>query len=106
MYINFDTNKATLKEDGLAIVNEIAKLLKLDPTLKISINGYTDNTGSKEHNLKLSKERAVKVAKTLIELGIPSGQLRAKGYGQNSPIVDNNTEEGRAKNRRVELVKI
>ncbi len=105
LHINFDTDKATLKPDGMDAVSEIVKVLTSDPTLKIAINGYTDNSGSKEHNLKLSEERASTVKSEIIKAGIAAERLTSKGFGQGNPIADNGTEEGKAQNRRVELVK-
>ncbi len=105
LYINFDTDKSTLKADGKEAVAEIAKTMDADKDLKISINGYTDNTGSAEHNLKLSQARAETVKEELVRSGIAADRLSAKGYGQETPIADNSTEEGKAQNRRVELVK-
>ena len=105
LQINFDTNKATLKPDGVTAVNEIVKVLKNLPNIKIEINGYTDNTGSKERNQKLSEERASTVKNEIVRAGIAANRLKAKGYGQDNPIADNGSEEGRAQNRRVELIK-
>lgn len=106
LHINFDTDKATLKPDGMDAVSEIVKVLTSDPTLKIAINGYTDNSGSKEHNLKLSEERASAVKSEIIKAGITAERLTSKGFGQENPIADNGAEEGKAQNRRVELVKL
>lgn len=105
LYINFDTNKATLKPEGIDAVNEIVKVLKNVSDMEIEINGYTDNTGNIKSNVKLSKERALTVKNQIIKAGIEPKRLRSNGYGQNNPIADNNTEEGKAKNRRVELVR-
>lgn len=105
LYINFDTDKSTLKSDGKDAVNEIFKVLSADKTLQISINGYTDNTGNATHNQKLSEDRAKTVMKALVDAGIQSSRLTAQGFGAENPIADNNTEDGKAKNRRVELVK-
>ncbi len=105
LYINFDTNKWDLKEDGLATVREIAAMLKSAPTLKLSIEGHTDNVGTPATNKVLAENRAKSVLKAIVEGGIPAGRLAAVGLGQETPIADNRTEEGRAKNRRVELVK-
>ena len=105
LYINFDTDKATLKADGKEAVAEIAKALNADKTMKIAINGYTDNTGDATHNLDLSKQRAKTVKTELEKSGIDSKRLVSEGFGQNNPIADNNSEEGKAQNRRVELVK-
>lgn len=106
LHINFDTDKATLKPDGSQVVSEIAKALESDKNLKISINGYTDGSGDKAHNLKLSEERAGTVKSELVKAGIEAQRLSSKGFGQDNPISDNTTEEGKALNRRVELVKI
>lgn len=105
LHINFDTDKATLKTDGINAVNEIVKVLIADKDLNIAINGYTDNLGVKEHNQKLSENRAVTVKNEIIKAGIASKRMTSKGYGQDNPIADNNTEDGKTKNRRVELLK-
>ncbi|WP_428742042.1 OmpA family protein [Tenacibaculum sp.] len=106
LHINFDTDKATLKPDGISAVNEIVTVLKNLPDMKIEINGYTDNTGNEGHNLKLSEERASTVKNEIIIAGIDQNRLISHGYGQNNPIADNSSEEGKAQNRRVELIKI
>ena len=105
LHINFDTDKATLQTDGKEAVAEIAKALTADKSLNITINGYSDNTGDENHNLNLSKERAETVKAELIKSGIEAKRLTSEGFGQNNPIADNNSEEGKAQNRRVELVK-
>ena len=107
LYINFDTDKATLKPEGKQVADEIANLLNENTGLKISIEGYTDNTGLANRNVELSKERAQSVMKYLIEKGaINPSRLKAAGYGAEKPISPNDSEENKAKNRRVELVKI
>ena len=106
LYINFDTNKATIKTESEPIVEEIYTLLKDNADFKVSINGYTDNVGSADHNKKLSEARAQSVVGALIQKGISSNRLQAKGFGQDDPVADNRTDEGKAKNRRVEIVKI
>ena len=106
LHINFDTDKATLKTDGQEVVSEIVKVLKEDPSLKIAINGYTDNSGDKAHNQSLSENRASSVKAEITGAGIAPDRLTSKGFGQDNPIADNSTEEGKAQNRRVELVKI
>ena len=105
LHINFDTDKATLKADGKEAVAEITKALMTDKGLKIAINGYTDNTGDETHNLSLSRQRAKTVKTELEKSGIEANRLVSEGFGQNNPIADNNSEEGKAQNRRVELVK-
>ncbi len=104
--IHFDTAKATIKADSEAQVDEIASLLKANPKLKLSVEGHTDNTGTPEGNRKLSDARAASVKAALVAKGIEAPRLQSKGFGQDKPVADNRTEEGRAKNRRVELVKL
>lgn len=105
LYINFDTGKATIKPDSLATVEEVVKMLKAAPDLKLEVGGHTDNVGKPEANQKLSEARAQSVMKALTERGIAVTRLTAKGYGDTRPTADNRNEEGRAKNRRVELTK-
>lgn len=105
LYINFDTDKAVLRPDGEQAVGEILKLLKGDPKLALTIEGHTDNTGTPAHNTALSQKRAEAVVQTLVKDGIDKSRLRAVGYGATKPLADNADEAGRAKNRRVELVK-
>ncbi|HJR73116.1 MAG TPA: OmpA family protein [Luteimonas sp.] len=105
LYINFDTDKATLRPDAAPVVDEIAKLLQADPALKLSIDGHTDATGTAERNRTLSKERAEAVRAALLAKSIAAERLSAQGFGPDKPLADNGSEEGRAKNRRVELVK-
>ena len=105
LHINFDTDKASLQADGSLIVDEIAKLLKTNAALKLSIEGHTDNTGSAEHNLALSKDRAVAVRDKLVALGIESARLKTAGFGSDKAVATNDTEANKARNRRVELVK-
>ncbi len=105
LYINFETNKWELKEDGLVTVGEIVAMLKAAPALKLSIEGHTDNIGTPAANKVLAENRAQSVMKSVLAGGIAPGRLTAVGFGQENPIADNRTEDGRAKNRRVELVK-
>jgi OOP family OmpA-OmpF porin len=106
LYINFDVDKATLRPDAQPVVAEIGKLLGGDPALKLSIEGHTDNTGTAAHNQELSTARARSVLGALVGLGIDPARLQSKGFGQDKPLADNGSEDGRAKNRRVELVKL
>jgi OOP family OmpA-OmpF porin len=105
LYINFDTGKADLKQDGIATVKEIATLLKSNPALQLSVEGHTDNVGDAAANKKLSEARAKSVTAAIVAGGVAAARLSATGFGQEKPVADNRTEEGRAKNRRVELVK-
>jgi OOP family OmpA-OmpF porin len=106
LHINFDTDKATLKPDGEKIVAEIYTLLEDNERLHIAIEGHTDATGSSERNEQLSSERANTVMYALAGKGIAIKRLQAKGFGSTKPIFPDNSEENKAKNRRVELVKM
>jgi len=103
--IHFDTGKATIQPDSENILGEIAKLLQQNPDLKLRVEGHTDNQGSAAANQALSEKRAQAVVVWLTAHGVPAAHLTAKGLGQTQPVADNSSEEGRAKNRRVELVK-
>lgn len=104
--ILFDTGKSDIKPESAQALTEIAKLLKSDAALKLYVVGHTDNVGSVESNLKLSDQRAQAVLKALVaQHGIAAARLRAFGSAQFAPVAANDTEEGRAKNRRVDLVK-
>jgi len=104
--INFDTGKSTIKPESAQAIGEIAKLLEADPGLKIHVVGHTDNVGDVDSNIKLSQDRAEAVLQALVrDHGIAPARLRSYGCGQFAPVATNDTEEGRAKNRRVELVK-
>ncbi len=105
LYINFDTGKALIKPQSLPIIAQVVALLKENPSLKLGIEGHTDNVGEAVFNKALSQERAEAVMAALVERGIASGRLSATGRGQEVPLADNRSEEGRAKNRRVEIVK-
>ncbi|MDO4947200.1 OmpA family protein [Fibrobacter sp. UWH1] len=102
--ILFDVNKATLKSDLKTSLAKVAGILSVYQQFNVSIEGNTDNTGSEEHNMKLSQQRADNVMNFLVEQGIEAGRLTAKGLGMSMPIADNSTKEGRQKNRRVDLV--
>lgn len=101
--IFFDTNEAILKEESLTELDNLIALLKENKSLKILIKGYTDNVGQPQNNLTLSNKRAKAVVDYLIEKGIEKIRLTYKGFGETQPMAENNTEEGRAKNRRTEL---
>lgn len=103
--IHFDTGKATIKPESRKIVGEIAALLKTNPGLKVSIEGHTDNTGTPEGNKALSEARAKAVVEAVVGQGVEAARMSAVGWGQDKPVEENATEEGRARNRRVEVVK-
>jgi outer membrane protein OmpA-like peptidoglycan-associated protein len=104
--ITFDIGKSTIKPESMGEINRIVTLMKENSDLKFSVEGHTDNTGSAASNQTLSEARAKAIVDKLVELGISRDRLTSAGKGQISPIVDNNSDEGRAKNRRVEFVKI
>ncbi len=89
-----------------ATVAEVVTLLQQNPTLRLGVHGHTDDVGTALHNQQLSEGRAQAVVATLSQAGIAASRLQAAGFGQTKPLADNNTEENRAKNRRVELVKL
>lgn len=103
--IHFDTGKATIKPESEKIVGEIAALLRDNSDLKVSIEGHTDNTGTPAGNKTLSGERAKAVLAAVTAQGVEAARMSSVGWGQDKPVADNATEEGRAKNRRVEIVK-
>ena len=103
--ITFDVGKATIKPESMGEINRIVQLMTENPDLKFSVEGHTDSTGNATSNQTLSEQRSQAIVAKLVELGIAQDRLTAVGKGQNSPIADNNTDEGRAKNRRVEFVK-
>lgn len=106
LYINFETGKSDIQSESQKIIDQIAEMLTTNLSLKISVEGHTDNVGTPTANKTLSENRAKAVMNTLIAKGIDKFRLSAKGWGQDKPILDNNTEEGKAKNRRVEIVKM
>jgi outer membrane protein OmpA-like peptidoglycan-associated protein len=105
LYVNFDFNKSTLKPDAKPMLAQVVKLMSDEPELKLSVEGDTDNIGTDEYNLKLSADRAASVVAALIAEGVAADRVTPSGAGASSPIADNATPEGRAKNRRVELTK-
>ncbi len=105
LYINFDTGKADIKPESEGIVDQIALLLKDNPDLQVSIEGHTDNVGDPKANKTLSERRAKAVAAAVTAKGVEAGRMTTVGWGQEKPVADNRSEDGRAKNRRVEIVK-
>lgn len=103
--ITFDIGKANIKPESMTEINRIAQLMKDNGDLKFEVQGHTDNTGTVAGNQKLSEQRAQAIVNKLVEMGIEANRLSAKGMGQSAPLADNSTDEGRAKNRRVEFVK-
>ncbi|WP_394564320.1 OmpA family protein [Pantoea sp. SGAir0180] len=105
LHVNFATDKTTILPDSQPQIEQVVALLHTDPALKLKVRGYTDNTGNPAHNQTLSEGRANAVVKALTEKGIDAGRLSFAGFGAADPVADNANEQGRAQNRRVELVK-
>ncbi len=101
----FDFNKATLKPESDSVLARVLAVLQKDATLKVEVQGHTDNVGTDAYNEKLSEARAASVMAWLTGHGIASARLTAKGYGETMPVATNDTDEGRARNRRVEIAK-
>jgi outer membrane protein OmpA-like peptidoglycan-associated protein len=104
--IYFDTGKTELKPESDVAIEQISRLLLNNPSLKLYVVGHTDNVGTIESNMKLSKDRADAVVNSLVtKFAIPAARLKSYGVASLTPVASNDNEEGRAKNRRVELVK-
>ena len=102
--VMFDYNKATIKVESHELLNDVAEVIKENPSItKISVEGHTDSDGSDKYNKDLSQKRANAVKKYLVKAGIAEDKLEAVGYGEERPIADNSTDEGKEKNRRVEF---
>ncbi len=101
--INFSTNKAEIRPQDHAGLDEVVVVLKENPTVKVEIQGHTDNMGAEDYNQALSEKRANAVKAYFVEKGIAKDRLSAKGYGMSQPIASNDTVEGRFQNRRVQL---
>jgi outer membrane protein OmpA-like peptidoglycan-associated protein len=100
----FETNRSTLRSEHLATLSSIVDYLVLHPRRSVKISGHTDNVGTEAHNLALSKRRADVVSEYLIDNGVDIKRVETFGFGSAKPLVENINEEGRKKNRRVELL--
>ena len=105
LQVNFATDETDILPDSQLQIAQVVQLLKEEPSLQLDVNGHTDNTGDAAHNQSLSEGRAKAVVAALEALGIDAKRLSAHGHGASQPVADNGSEEGKAKNRRVELVK-
>jgi outer membrane protein OmpA-like peptidoglycan-associated protein len=102
--INFKKDSAEITgKQSFQVLDVVASVLMANPNISVEVQGHTDDTGSREHNLELSQNRAESVVAYLVEKGVPSDRLVAKGYGPDEPIEDNSTKQGKAANRRVEF---
>ncbi len=102
--VHFDFNKSNIRPGDAAVLDEAASALKANPGVTVNVNGYCDAVGSVKYNQKLSERRAESVVKYLVKAGIPEDRLVPKGFGKTDFVATNDTAEGRAQNRRVELV--
>lgn len=104
--IRFDVNKATIRPESMGVINEIVHLMNEHPELRFSVEGHTDSDGAADLNQRLSEQRAESVMRQMVAMGIAADRLTSAGHGQSAPIAPNNTQEGKAQNRRVEFVKL
>ena len=99
----FDFNKSTLQASSDAELQPVAKMMPADQTLKLEVQRHTDNVGNGAYNQALSEARPKAVGTWLTEHGVAADRLTAKGYGKTKPVADNGSDEGRARNRRIEI---
>lgn len=102
--ILFDSGKSNLKSEGQAYIDRVSQILKEKSKANVSVEGYTDNTGTAESNARLSDARAQAVKTALVKSGVDGKRVTAKGFGFSKPVADNATPEGRQMNRRTEIV--
>lgn len=105
LYINFDSGKSKVQESSMPLIGHVAEILKRFPHWNVVIEGHTDDVGKADRNIILSEERAFAVRRELIKFGIEGTRISAIGYGETKPVANNNTEVGKAQNRRVVLVR-
>jgi len=101
--VNFESDSATLASTSTPQLTKLATVLSAYPAASVSVNGYTDNTGDPAANKKLSEDRAAAVKSALVDMGLSPDRVTSEGWGAEKPIASNDTEEGRTKNRRVEI---
>ena len=101
--VHFDTNMADIRADASPVLDEAAQILQEEGSILVVVEGHTDSAGTHSHNLKLSQQRAAAVRQYLIDHGVSERRLRTQGFGETRPVASNDTDEGRAENRRVEL---
>jgi OOP family OmpA-OmpF porin len=101
--VNFEFDKAVLTREARAILDDVVAGMKGQPSMQVEIDGHTDALGTESYNLALSQRRADAVRTYLASQGVDGSRMKAEGYGESAPVADNNSEEGRAQNRRVEF---
>jgi outer membrane protein OmpA-like peptidoglycan-associated protein len=104
--VNFETAKTTLLPQAKTILDQVAASLLASPAAEVAIHGHTDNVGGAKYNMKLSNGRAESVKSYLVSKGIPASRVTTKGFGFTKPVADNSNPQGRAKNRRIEFVRL
>lgn len=104
--VHFDFNKYNIRPEDAAVLDEAASILKDSPNVRVDVNGYTDSIGSVDYNLRLSEKRADSVVDYLEKQGVSADRLTPHGYGKTDFVATNKTREGRAENRRVELIPV
>ena len=102
--LDFETGSATLRPTSAEQLRNIAEIMKAYPKVALKLGGYTDNVGNPDDNLKLSKLRAQNTMQELVKSGVDAKRLEAEGYGEKFPVADNSTEDGRQKNRRIDIL--
>ena len=101
--IFFDFNSASLKQESHVELDKLVAIMKANPSIRVEIGGHTDNVGTAAYNMKLSGDRAKSTVEYLVSKGVDVKRIESKGYGMTTPIASNDTEEGRSKNRRIEV---
>ncbi len=104
--VYFNTGSAALNPNSMTILDKVVRTMKENPEIEVEIRGYTDNTGSYNRNVELSKQRAESVKLYLMNKGIDAARIRTRGFGPEDPIAPNTTAEGRARNRRIEFFRL
>ncbi|MEO1714069.1 MAG: OmpA family protein [Bacteroidota bacterium] len=104
--IHFEVNSDVLKPESMPVIDQIVQLMEQHPTVQFRIEGHTDSDGTDNHNLDLSERRAASVKKAIANKGINEGRMSTMGFGESKPVFPNNSEENKAKNRRVEFILI
>jgi outer membrane protein OmpA-like peptidoglycan-associated protein len=102
--MTFPTAGATLSPAAQGTLADVSQILQAYPNTRVRIEGYTDNTGSSQINMTLSQRRAESVRDALVSRGVPTDRIQAQGFGENNPVASNDTDAGRAQNRRTDLV--
>jgi len=101
--VNFDFDRATIRPDAVAVLDAAVETLKAEGGINVVVEGHTDSKGSEEYNVSLAQRRAAAVKQYLVKRGIPAARITTEGIGESQPVASNDTDDGRAQNRRVEL---